>query len=128
VRLRCRGRVRRIGVRVAMNDAAFGAASSELGDSTLVETIRRRVEAAGTSFYWAMRLLPHHRRNGMYALYAFCRDVDDIADGERSVEHKLSALGAWRDEIDALYAGYPRQLITAALSEPVQRYRLRRSD
>jgi len=111
-----------------MNEAAFGEVGGWLGDAALVETIRRRVEAAGTSFYWAMRLLPHHRRNGMYALYAFCRDVDDIADGERSVEHKLSALGAWRDEIDALYAGYPRQLITAALSEPVQRYRLRRSD
>ena len=40
----------------------------------------RRVEAAGTSFYWAMRLLPHDRRDGMYAVYAFCREVDDIAD------------------------------------------------
>ena len=111
-----------------MNDAAFGAATSELGDSTLHETIRNRVEAAGTSFYWAMRLLPHHRRNGMYALYAFCREVDDIADGERPVEHKLRALAAWREEIDVLYAGHPRHLITRALSEPVLRYRLRRRD
>jgi squalene synthase HpnD len=111
-----------------MNDAAFGDVTSELGDPALLETIRRRVEAAGTSFYWAMRLLPHHRRNGMYAVYAFCREVDDIADGERPVQHKLAALAAWREEIDGLYAGHPRHLITRALSEPVLRYHLRRRD
>jgi len=111
-----------------MNDAALGAATSELGDPALLETIRRRVEAAGTSFYWAMRLLPHHRRNGMYAVYAFCREVDDIADGERPVQHKLAALTAWREEIDGLYAGHPRHLITRALNEPVLRYHLRRRD
>ena len=49
-------------------------------DRSLREAIRQRVEAAGTSFYWAMRLLPGERRNGMYAIYAFCREVDDIAD------------------------------------------------
>jgi phytoene synthase len=111
-----------------MNDAAFGAVTSQLGDAALLETIRHRVEAAGTSFYWAMRLLPHHRRNGMYAVYAFCREVDDIADGERPVQHKLAALTAWREEIDGLYAGHPRHLITRALSEPVLRYRLHRDD
>jgi len=111
-----------------MNDAAFGAVGSQLGDAAVLETIRHRVEATGTSFYWAMRLLPHHRRNGMYAVYAFCRDVDDIADGDRPVRHKLAALTAWREEIDGLYAGHPRHLITRALSEPVLRYRLRRRD
>jgi len=111
-----------------MNDAALGAVTSELGDPAVLETIRRRVEAAGTSFYWAMRLLPHHRRNGMYAVYAFCREVDDIADGERPVQHKLAALTAWREEIDGLFAGHPRHLITRALNEPVRRYRLRRRD
>ncbi len=72
----------------------------KLSDAALHQTIRNRVEAAGTSFYWAMRLLPRDRRNGMYAVYAWCREVDDIADGERPVAHKLAALAAWRDEID----------------------------
>jgi phytoene synthase len=111
-----------------MNDAAFGAVTGQLGDAAMLETIRHRVEAAGTSFYWAMRLLPHHRRNGMYAVYAFCREVDDIADGEHPVQHKLAALTAWREEIDGLFAGHPRHLITRALSEPVLRYHLRRRD
>jgi phytoene synthase len=111
-----------------VSDAALHAAADRLGEDALRETIRHRVEAAGTSFYWAMRLLPRDRRNGMYAIYAFCREVDDIADGERPVEHKLAALAGWREEIEALYDGCPRHLLTCALSGPVRRYELRRED
>jgi squalene synthase HpnD len=111
-----------------VSDAALDAAADQLGEDALRETIRHRVEAAGTSFYWAMRLLPRDRRNGMYAIYAFCREVDDIADGERPVEHKLAALAGWREEIEALYDGRPRHLLACALSEPVRRYELRRED
>src|SRR5215469_1153491 len=75
-----------------------------------------------------MRLLPKHRRNGMYAVYAFCRDVDDIADGDRPLDHKVAALAAWRQEIDALYAGHPRHVVAQALREPTMRYHLRQGD
>lgn len=111
-----------------MNDVAFGAVAEQPGEVMLRQTIRHRVEAAGTSFYWAMRLLPKHRRNGMYAIYAFCREVDDIADGTRPVEYKIAALSAWREEIDALYAGHPRHVVAHALSKPADRYHLRRRD
>ena len=57
------------------------------------------MEAAGTSFYWAMRLLPQRRRNGMYAVYAFCREVDDIADDTAAPAQKQAALASWHDEI-----------------------------
>ncbi|MGH7047112.1 MAG: presqualene diphosphate synthase HpnD [Stellaceae bacterium] len=111
-----------------MSEAAFGGAAEQPGAATLRRTIRDRVAAAGTSFYWAMRLLPRSRRHGMYAVYAWCREVDDIADGERPNAHKLAALAAWREEIDALYAGHPRHLVARALREPVLRYGLRRED
>jgi phytoene synthase len=96
----------------------------------LRETIRRRVEAAGTSFYWAMRLLPKERREAMYAIYAFCREVDDIADdASTSPERKAAALDAWRSEIEALYAGRPpRSLVGRALRRPILCYNLRRKD
>jgi squalene synthase HpnD len=97
-------------------------------DAALRESIRQRVESAGTSFYWAMRLLSKDRRNGMYAVYAFCREVDDIADDSSTPEHKKAALAAWHSEIDALYAGRPRRLVACALRDPVTRYRLRRED
>jgi phytoene synthase len=75
-----------------------------------------------------MRLLPRERRNGMYAIYAFCREVDDIADDFAPPEQKKAALAAWHDEIEALYAGRPSHMIARALHEPAVRYRLRRED
>jgi phytoene synthase len=111
-----------------MSEAALHAAADHLGEDALRETIRHRVEAAGTSFYWAMRLLPRDRRNGMYAIYAFCREVDDIADGERPVDHKLAALAGWHEEIEAIYEGRPHHLLARALSGPVRDYELRRKD
>jgi presqualene diphosphate synthase len=96
-------------------------------EAALRDTIRRRVEAAGTSFYWAMRLLPQERRDGMYAVYAFCREVDDIADDWPAAE-RPAGLAAWHDEIEALYVGRPRQLIGRALLGPVEKFALRKGD
>jgi presqualene diphosphate synthase len=111
-----------------MNEIAFAGFGTELGEAALRQTIQDRVEAAGTSFYWAMRLLPRHRREGMYALYAFCREVDDIADGAQPAAEKLAALAAWRREIASLYDGRPRHIVARALREPLARYHLRRGD
>jgi presqualene diphosphate synthase len=96
-------------------------------EAALRETIRRRVEAAGTSFYWAMRLLPQERRDGMYAVYAFCREVDDIADDWPEAK-RPAGLAAWHDEIEAIYAGRPRRLIARALEAPIARFQLRKAD
>ena len=90
--------------------------------------IRARVEAAGTSFYWAMRLLPERRRDAMFAIYAFCREVDDIADSAEPAPEKRRALDAWRNEIAALYAGRPASTIGRTLLEPVEAFELRRED
>lgn len=63
-------------------------------------------QAAGSSFYAGMRVLPRPRREAMYAIYAFCRAVDDIADDQAGdTVSRARALEGWRDDIDALYAG-----------------------
>src|SRR5437763_1236996 len=111
-----------------MTGSALDSVGALPDDAVLRETIRQRVEAAGTSFYWAMRLLPEERRNGMYAIYAFCREVDDIADDTSPPAHKQATLAGWHAEIDALYDGRPRQLVARALRDPVMRYQLRRED
>jgi phytoene synthase len=90
--------------------------------------VRARVEAAGTSFYWAMRVLPEPRRDAMFAIYAFCREVDDIADGTDSPEIKRRDLDAWRREIDALFTGGPATTTGRALLEPTRAFGLRRED
>ena len=50
------------------------------------------VKRSKTSFFWAMRALPEENRHAMFAVYAFCREVDDIADGD-GPRRSLLALG-----------------------------------
>ena len=85
--------------------------------------------ARGSSFYWAMRLMPEPRRSAMYEIYAFCRAVDDIADNEGPIDARLSALSAWRADIGRLYSGNgnpPSHL--AGLAAAVARFALKRAD
>jgi squalene synthase HpnD len=90
--------------------------------------IRARVAAAGTSFYWAMRLLPEARREAMFAVYAFCREVDDIADDGGTLEARRAGLAAWRREIDAVYEGGAERPLARILAEVACAYHLRRED
>lgn len=92
---------------------------------TRVQTAAPALPAAGSSFYLGMRILPKARREAMYAVYAFCRAVDDIADDGGPQVERMAALDAWRADIDALYAGEVRPS-TAAIAPHVQPYRLPR--
>jgi presqualene diphosphate synthase len=100
--------------------------ASQAGEAA--DVIRARVQAAGTSFYWAMRILPAARRDAMFAIYAFCREVDDIADSDAPATAKRVELIGWREEVDAIYAGRPGHLIGRALVAAVAEYGLRRED
>ena len=64
--------------------------------------------AAGSSFYLGMRILPRAEREAMFAIYAFCRVVDDIADSPGPRQGRRAALLAWRADIDALFRGEVR--------------------
>ncbi len=99
-----------------------------MADDEAKAHVRAVTVASGTSFYWAMRLLPAARREAMFAIYAFCREVDDIADDAGSPDDKGRRLDLWRDEIDAIYAGTPENLTARALIEPSRRFGLRRED
>jgi presqualene diphosphate synthase len=90
--------------------------------------IRAQVAAAKTSFYWAMRFLPKPRREAMFAIYAFCRAADDIADSDDPPAVKLAALAGWRRAVDAFYAGEAGDPLTRALAEAAATYALRRED
>ena len=94
-------------------------------DLRAVEAI---VRAAGTSFYRGMRVLPPDRRHAMYAVYAFCRIVDDIADEPGELAEKLPRLAAWRARIAALYRGDADGPVTRVLVAAVQRFNLPEED
>lgn len=61
------------------------------------------VKKSGSSFFWSMRLLPKAKREAMYTIYAFCRHIDDIVDGDLPMTEKQELLKAWREEIDNIY-------------------------
>lgn len=103
-----------------LDDASEGDA-----DHAYAEDVVKR---AGTSFYWAMRLQPEAKRKAMFAIYAFCREVDDIADGPNAAAAKLARLAEWQADIDRLFEGRPRQTITRALMEPISTFGLRKRD
>ena len=82
------------------------------------------LHSAGSSFAFGLKMLPRPRRDAMTAVYAFSRTVDDIADSDAPSGQKLAALDAWREEIDALFAGDPQTLIGRALEPAVRRFGL----
>jgi squalene synthase HpnD len=86
------------------------------------------VARSGSSFAWAMRSLPMRQRRAMYAIYAFCRAVDDIADGDDGPAAKIEALRAWRSSIDEHNGGGTSDPIVRALSTAVTEYGLARTD
>lgn len=85
-------------------------------------------KASGSSFYIAMRLMPAEERDAMFAIYAFCRKVDDIADdgvGTRAQRHEK--LEQWRSDLFELYSGRVAQQVRF-LAPAVTRYGLRLQD
>ena len=87
-----------------------------------------KARARGSSFYAGMRLMPAPERDAMFAIYAFSRAVDDIADdGDGARDERAAALDSWRNDIEALYAGSPPPR-AAFLTGAVKRYGLRKED
>lgn len=98
-----------------------------LADAAAAPTSAEQV-AAKSSFYAGMRILPKAEREAMYAVYGFCRIVDDIADDQTlPLADQRARLDVWRRDIDALYAGgEPGQ--AAMLAQAVRRYGLDKAD
>lgn len=102
--------------------AALDAAPADLAE---VEAL---VKAAGTSFYRGMSILPPDRRAAMYAVYAFCRLVDDVADEPAPIEEKRAGLTAWRNAIANVFRGVGDSAVTRVLVLAAQRFKLRQDD
>lgn len=103
-------------------------ATNTAADPDAREHVHEVVKASGTSFYLGMRILPPYRRDGMFAIYAFCREVDDIADSSEGEAEKLAQLAQWREEIDRLFAGCPEYPTSRALLGPVREFDLQKHD
>lgn len=102
-----------------------GAWGDRVKASGLVSQLTRR---SRSNFYYAFLTLPRSRRDALYAVYAFCRTVDDIADlgQERGVDVSTlrGQLASWREEIARCYApgGRPEHPIAQRLAVAVRTY------
>ena len=79
---------------------------------------------SGSSFYYSFLFLPKTKRLAITALYAFCREVDDIADAEMDNNIKLVKLEWWRSEIELLFKGSSNHPVTQALSPAIKNFNL----
>ncbi|CAN6133693.1 ERG9 Phytoene/squalene synthetase [Methylophilaceae bacterium] len=85
---------------------------------------QEKTAKSGSSFYYSFRFLPQSRRLAITALYAFCREVDDIADECTDLSVAKTKLNWWRSEIDRLYQNQPQHPVAKALLPAIQTYQL----
>jgi len=71
---------------------------------------------SGSSFYYSFLFLPPNQRRAITALYAFCREVDDVVDMDGEPAIAAVKLSWWRDEVARLFAGEAQHPVTRALT------------
>ncbi|MBL8407885.1 presqualene diphosphate synthase HpnD [Candidatus Accumulibacter contiguus] len=79
------------------------------------EYCQQKAARSGSSFYYSFLFLPQNQRRAITALYAFCREVDDVVDECQDPQLAATKLAWWRQELARLSAGQPQHPVTQAL-------------
>jgi phytoene synthase len=90
------------------------------------EYCQDKTAKSGSSFYYSFLFLPPEKRKAITALYAFCREVDDVVDECKDSNVANTKLQWWRDEIENLFSGTPSHPVTLALEEHINNYSLQK--
>jgi phytoene synthase len=80
------------------------------------EYCQQKAAQSGSSFYYSFLFLPRERRRAITALYAFCREVDDVVDECTDPGVAAAKLAWWRAEVAAVFDGTPQHPVTQALA------------
>jgi len=88
------------------------------------EYCQQKAASSGSSFYYSFLFLPPNRRRAITALYAYCREVDDVVDECLDPQIAATKLVWWRTELDRLYAGKPEHPVTQALLPVLKEFAL----
>ena len=83
------------------------------------EYCQHKAAQSGSSFYYSFVFLPPERRRAITALYAFCREVDDVVDNAVDMSIARTKLAWWRGEIGQAFGGTPTHKVTEALRQPI---------
>ncbi len=87
-------------VALARSDFARATLAGPLGLPPDAPLVAGRVARAGSSFARGMKALRGERRRALWGVYAFCRAVDDIADGAMPEPEKRRFLADWRGKLE----------------------------
>lgn len=85
---------------------------------------RDKAAQSGSSFYYSFMFLPSDKRRAITALYAFCREVDDVVDESSEENVARTTLAWWHTEVTAIYTGTPQHPVARALIPVVKQYNL----
>ena len=88
------------------------------------EYCQDKAAASGSSFYNSFRFLSRDKRRAITALYAFCREVDDVVDECTDANVARTTLNWWRNEVAAIYGGTPQHPVTQALVDIVKQFNM----
>ncbi len=83
---------------------------------------QEKAAKSGSSFYYSFLFLPTERRKAITALYAFCREVDDVVDESTDPSVAATTLHWWRQEVAKMKAGEPTHPVTRAMAPYQQTY------
>ena len=78
---------------------------------------QEKCAASGSSFYYSFLFLPAERRRAIMALYAFCREVDDVVDEFNDLSVASTKLAWWRQEVERVAEGKPQHPVGQALKQ-----------
>jgi phytoene synthase len=87
---------------------------------------QQKAAQSGSSFYYSFLFLPPERRRAITALYAFCREVDDVVDECADTGVARTKLAWWRSQVAAIYDGAPQHPVAQALVPVVKTFELPR--
>ncbi len=79
------------------------------------EYCQQKAAGSGSSFYYSFLFLPPERRRAITAVYAYCREVDDVVDEVSDATAAEATLAWWRTEIAQLFEGHPTHPVSRAL-------------
>ncbi|MBI4194577.1 MAG: presqualene diphosphate synthase HpnD [Betaproteobacteria bacterium] len=88
------------------------------------EYCQQKAAQSGSSFYYSFLFLPQERRRAITALYAFCREIDDVVDECSDLGVARMKLAWWRQEVAQAYTGQPQHPVARALAEVSAKFNL----
>src|SRR5487761_2609004 len=88
------------------------------------EYCQDKASSSGSSFYNSFRFLPRGKRRAITALYAFCREVDDVVDECSDEQIARTTLAWWRGQVGQIYGGKPQHPVAIALVPVVKQFNL----